>query len=289
MVVGGYLGMGSFPAVMTLINRNTTIIPGDDLGVIQFVGKDDSSGGYASSQIRGSVYTTAGTGAGGGGILSFWTAGAGSGATMDERMVINQTGAVGINTTTPAYKLDVNGSFRVVGDTDLGGDIFIGGTGVMSYYSSMFTLGDWDGNDINTRILGGNGNMVFQTYGDNVGIGTTTAAYKLDVSGTIRATGDVIAYSDIRVKENIKTLDNSLEKVVKLRGVEFNKIGENIKSIGVIAQEIETILPEVVRTDDRGMKSVAYGNISGLLIEAIKDLKVEIDLLKHKIDILESK
>ena len=59
-----------------------------------------------------------------------------------------------------------------------------------------------------------------------------------------------------------------------------NKIGDDEKSIGVIAQEIEKVVPEVVKEDDKGMKSVAYGNISGLLIEAIKELKAEIEELK---------
>jgi len=113
-----------------------------------------------------------------------------------------------------------------------------------------------------------------------VGIDDISPSYQLDVAGDIRATGDVIAYSDVRVKENIKTIDNSLEKVSKLRGVEFNKIGDNIKSIGVIAQEVEKVIPEVVREDDKGMKSVAYGNITGILIEAIKELKAEIEELK---------
>jgi hypothetical protein len=120
-------------------------------------------------------------------------------------------------------------------------------------------------------------------FDGDVGIGDTSPSYKLDVDGTIRATGDVIAYSDKRVKENIKTIDNSLEKVNQLRGVEFNKIGEDKKSIGVIAQEIEKILPEVVREDDKGMKSVAYGNITGILIEAIKELKLEVEELKKQI------
>ena len=119
--------------------------------------------------------------------------------------------------------------------------------------------------------------------GGDVGIGQTSPAYKLDVDGTIRATGDVIAYSDKRVKENIKTIDNALEKVVNLRGVEFNKIGENKKSIGVIAQEVEKVLPEVISTDKKDMKSVAYGNITGVLIEAIKELKREIEELKKQI------
>ena len=115
-----------------------------------------------------------------------------------------------------------------------------------------------------------------------VGIADGSPSYTLDVTGTIRATGDIIAFSDVRVKENIKTIKSSLDKVSKLRGVEFNKIGEDEKSIGVIAQEIEKVIPEVVKTDDEGMKSVAYGNISGLLIEAIKELKAEVDLLKSK-------
>ena len=87
----------------------------------------------------------------------------------------------------------------------------------------------------------------------------------------------------IRVKENIKTIDNSLEKVNQLRGVEFNKIGEDKKSIGVIAQEIEKVIPEVVYEDKDGMKSVAYGNITGVLIEAIKELKAEVEELKKQI------
>ena len=134
------------------------------------------------------------------------------------------------------------------------------------------------------RVYFGGGGQAREAFSvletGNVGIGDSTPSYKLDVNGTIRATGDVIAYSDERVKENIKTIDNSLEKVNKLRGVEFNKIGEDKKSIGVIAQEIEKVLPEVVRTDGEGMKSVAYGNVVGVLIEAIKELNKEVEELK---------
>jgi len=133
--------------------------------------------------------------------------------------------------------------------------------------------------------MGGTGNSqetLTVNESGNVGIKDSTPSYRLDVNGTIRATSDVIAFSDERVKENIKTIDNSLEKVNKLRGVEFNKIGEDTKSIGVIAQEIEKILPEVVRTDDEGMKSVAYGNVVGILIEAIKELTKEVEDLKKR-------
>jgi len=133
-------------------------------------------------------------------------------------------------------------------------------------------------------IIGGGSSIRAMTIdrSQNVGIGDSSPSYRLDVTGTIRATGDVIAFSDERVKENIKTISNSLEKVSKLRGVEFNKIGEDIKSIGVIAQEIEKVIPEVVREDDKGMKSVAYGNITGILIEAIKELEARIKILENK-------
>jgi hypothetical protein len=109
-------------------------------------------------------------------------------------------------------------------------------------------------------------------------------SYALDVTGTIRATGNVIAFSDARAKENIKTIDSALEKVNKLRGVEFNKIGEEKTCIGVIAQEVEEVLPEVVETDDNGMKAVAYGNMVGLLIEAMKEQQKQIDELKAKLE-----
>lgn len=90
------------------------------------------------------------------------------------------------------------------------------------------------------------------------------------------ATGNVAAYSDARLKTNVRTIDNALDKVSAMRGVFFDKDGE--ASVGVIAQEMEKVLPEVVF--DGEYKSVAYGNIVGVLIEAIKELKAEVEELK---------
>ena len=120
-----------------------------------------------------------------------------------------------------------------------------------------------------------------------IGIDKASASYNLDVEGTIRATSDVIAFSDKRVKENIVTIDNALDKVTKLRGVTYTRKDKDDKStkVGVIAQEVLEVLPEVVEKDDEGMYSVAYGNMAGVFIEAIKELKAEVDSLKEQLKI----
>jgi hypothetical protein len=107
----------------------------------------------------------------------------------------------------------------------------------------------------------------------NVGIGKNNPQYKLDVNGDIYASGNITAGSDLRFKININTIENALSTVNKLRGVSYTSIANQTRNIGVIAQEIEKILPEVVLTDnsENRFKSVAYGNIVGLLIEAINE------------------
>ena len=99
-------------------------------------------------------------------------------------------------------------------------------------------------------------------------------------TGNFTATGNLTAYSDERLKTNIETIPNALEKVNALRGVTFDKDGE--RGLGVIAQEVEKILPEVVIQGEE-YKSVAYGNIVGVLIEAIKELTKEVEELKRQI------
>ena len=116
------------------------------------------------------------------------------------------------------------------------------------------------------------------TGGSQVEIGQA-GARGLKVFGSITATGNITAYSDRRLKDNIKTLDGS--KVYEMRGVSFTKDGE--LGSGVIAQELEQVAPELVLTnsDEMQTKSVSYGNVVGYLIEAIKELKLEIEELKN--------
>ena len=124
---------------------------------------------------------------------------------------------------------------------------------------------------------------------DGITAGTVSASKAVivdsnkDASGfrNITATGtvqgaEVTATSDERLKSDIQTIDNALDKVMNIRGVSYTKQAE--RGIGVIAQEIEKVLPEVVT--DGEYKSVAYGNIVGVLIEAIKEQQKQIDELK---------
>ncbi len=107
-----------------------------------------------------------------------------------------------------------------------------------------------------------------------------TATSLVTVTGDLTAAGDIESTSDIRVKTDIETIDNALDKILRLRGVSFKKY--NKPSIGVIAQEVEKVIPEVVTVPDGedGLASVAYGNLVGLLIEAIKEQQKQIDILK---------
>lgn len=91
-------------------------------------------------------------------------------------------------------------------------------------------------------------------------------------------------HSDRRLKQNIHTITNPIEKVSALRGVNFEFIKDGKKQIGVIAQETEEIIPEVVGECPDGYKTVQYGNIVGLLVEAIKEQQKQIDELKEKIN-----
>ena len=102
-----------------------------------------------------------------------------------------------------------------------------------------------------------------------------TLGGSFSAGGSITASGNVTAFSDKRLKDNITTLDGT--KVFEMRGVSFVK--DNKESSGVIAQELEQVAPELV-FNNAEYKSVAYGNIVGYLIEAIKYLKEEIEELK---------
>jgi hypothetical protein len=118
-----------------------------------------------------------------------------------------------------------------------------------------------------------------------IGSSTTSSTYGLYVTGAIYSTGDIVAYSDRRSKENIVTIDNALDKVSKIRGVYYTpKEGDDkSRKVGVIAQELNEILPEAVTyAEDVDQYGVDYGKITGLLIEAVKELQAKVKELENK-------
>ena len=165
----------------------------------------------------------------------------------------------------------VNSTLNVRGAIDLAdNDILRFGTGddVEMFFSGSDMFMDINnGEDFKIRD-GNSGNATRFTFdADN---------------GNFTATGNITAFSDERLKDDIETLDGS--KVLDMRGVSYTKDGK--AGSGVIAQELEKVAPELVMTNEKedGMKSVAYGNLVGYLIEAVKDQQKQIDELKAQIN-----
>jgi hypothetical protein len=117
--------------------------------------------------------------------------------------------------------------------------------------------------------------------GGNVGIGSAAGTERLKVNGDILATGNVTAYSDRRLKSDIVKLKDALNKIDKLNG--YTYVMNDKPSTGLIAQEVLEVLPEVVHGSEETTYSLAYGNMSGIIIEAIKELREKVLELENKI------
>ena len=164
------------------------------------------------------------------------------------------------------------------------------------YYKIDITLNNGDGSlEIDEMELmasvAGNDALFVDTTNSNVGIGTDDPRATLDVAGDIYYTGTITDVSDFRLKENFESLDNSLARIGRLSGYTFNMIDTpGSRQVGVIAQDVEAVLPEAVSVIDReGHLGVDYTQIVPLLIEGVKALvgwneeqDVEIEELRKK-------
>jgi hypothetical protein len=200
----------------------------------------------------------------------------GGGTMISEVLALQPDGGgVAIGTTSSgADKLLVNGTINFNNNGDKG---FVCNPG-----SGTFSLGDID------DVAGG---VYMDGDGVNINYYAGTAVIgAIDEYGTLTVIGDIVAYgspSDIRLKENIKPIESALDKVIKLQGVTFDwKESDSIldikEDIGFIAQDVQKVVPELVRENDNGMLSMRHQGITPILLEAIKELKAEIDLLKSK-------
>lgn len=175
------------------------------------------------------------------------------------------------------------------------GDGWVGGTGD-GWDFLLWTDADlrmWhDGTDSHIRnytwdlYIGDDGNddIILSDNGWRVGIGISSPSETLDINWNARATAFYYS-SDRSLKSDISTIDNPLDIVSKIRGVDFKWKENQKKDIGFIAQELEAIIPELVTTDENtGLKSVQYWNIVAIAVEAIKKQQTEIDNLKWEIE-----
>jgi len=129
-------------------------------------------------------------------------------------------------------------------------------------------------------------NGLYVDLSGSLGVGISNyvdvLSHKLTVSGSIGINGSVEQISDKRFKSNVQDIDSPLSRILSSRGVTFEMGGK--KQVGVIAQEIQKTIPEVVSEDNQGYLSVSYSNIVGVLIEAIKEQERKINSLEAKLD-----
>jgi len=122
----------------------------------------------------------------------------------------------------------------------------------------------------------------------NVGIGTATPGAALHVVGDIHFTGVIADVSDRRLKEHIQPLgSNQIEKITKLQGVSFTMRGSNETELGLIAQDVETVYPDLVQATPDGTKSMNYIGLIAPLIEAIKEQQRQIEMLETRVELFE--
>jgi len=195
--------------------------------------------------------------------------------TVVEALTINANGYLGILCNAPSYTLDISGSINASGGVNVAGVPSVMPTNLVSTVQGLGSV---------NYVSSVNGSI---TIANNI---TATTGNITATLGNVQGV-DVIATSDFRLKTNIVTIDSPLEKISAMRGVYFNKITDStMRKVGVIAQEIETVLPEVVYTDnsEEKLKAVSYGNITSILIEGIKAQQSSIQSLITTISSLQS-
>lgn len=214
-----------------------------------------------------------------GGDVAFLVSGA-------EKMRVSANGNVGIGTTSPGSKLEVNGTFNV---NSIGDRVIIADPS-----NGSFSLGDLDGLGDEAQIVGdgstikinnaGN-NTLTSTFNNRIGIGTTNPFYKLDVDGDGRFKGDVransfITTSDADLKTNIKEISNTkLTLSYKEYVLKDDKSGK--KRYGILADDIKTSYPELVHYNEKGQAGVDY---ISLLVKKVAELESEISFLNKRLD-----
>jgi hypothetical protein len=198
------------------------------------------------------------------------------------RLTVENNGNIGIGTDSATEKLVVETTTDNYGLIHTNGSIIVG-----TYVGGSSIYGGWIGTKSNHPLMfftnNGSPQLTLLQNG-NIGIGTVTPAYKLQVSGAVAAAG-FVNMSDARLKKDIVPLSDALSKVLQLNGVSYYWNRESYPQfqfdtnhkIGFLAQEVEKIMPELVATGADGYKTVNYIEVVPLLVESIKDQERRID------------
>ena len=228
----------------------------------------------------------------------------------DEAFRVDSNGRVGIGSASPAYTLDFgesastirlngggNGTAIRMGAGGASNDFTLirvdgatddhdGESDNSNYGFSLKYMGSRSGNDNSLSLFadaeeGTQFEAITILQDGKIGIKDTSPSYELEVNGTVAAT-NFDSLSDRRYKTNIQVIENPIEKIMKIDGVSFNWKETNQPSLGVIADNVLEVLPEIVSGEDT--KSVNYNGLIGLLIETVKDQQKQIDELRGLLD-----
>jgi hypothetical protein len=209
----------------------------------------------------------------------FYTGDAAAGSTS-EAMRIDSSGNVGIGTSSPSQKLTIEGAAGYLATVQENSANKVR----FQMYADATQVALVSGYNTTAKPMTffTGGSEVMRIDSGNLLVGTTSGSDKVTVNGTVSAT-NFNTTSDATLKTNVETLSGSLDAVKSLRGVSFDWLESGSSEIGVIAQEVEAVLPDVVSTNDEGIKSVKYGNMVAVLIEAIKEQQLRIEALEAKL------
>ncbi|QKE11347.1 distal tail fiber protein [Thermus phage phiFa] len=220
-----------------------------------------------------------------------------------EIMRLTDTGNLGIGTSSPTYKLDVNGDIRAA-------RIRLTATDDVTFTSTAhpFQIGSDSGQnlriDVNEiqavnngsasalylqneggSLVVNNNTLVVTNDGSKVGIGTSSPSYRLDVNGDARVQGTLYETSDARLKTNLEPIQNALAKLQQITGYTFDMNGKRLA--GLIAQEVQSVLPEAVEEDQDGYLQLNYNAVIAILVNALNEEQEKVRQLEHRLAELE--
>ena len=282
---GGNVGIGTTTPIWQLTAESSSYVSGSHV-IVGTRSADGAAGTVLGYEADGTTATAGFFRSAGGKPLYLGTSNVSKAVT-----ILDTSGNVGIGTTSPRAALDVRGgglfgsnSFsKAVGGTT-GGNISLD-NGTTDVPGIHFYLG----NNVNFGIDATGTALRFVYNLDETG-GLT--GMTMGASGDVWIAGTLTQNSDARLKTDVHTIPDSLEKISQLRGVTFrwkDKSMDHAEQMGVIAQDVQAVFPQLVRTDTDGQLSVNYSGVVAPLIEAVKDLKAENDALRARLDALESR